>query len=587
GETTGVFQLESAGMKRYLKDLKPTVFEDIVAMVALYRPGPMQFIGDFIARKHGEKEITYPHDSMKNALENTYGILVYQEQVMQISKEVCGFTGGEADTLRKAIGKKNAELMAKMKDKMIEGGQTHSNIPQTLMEKFWKQLEDFAAYCFNKSHAACYGLISYWTAYLKAHYPDAFMAALMTSDADDIDRLAIEINECRHMGIQVLLPDINESYAEFAIVPGKNQIRFGMSAIKNVGVGAVEEILRARDEGGKFNDLMDFVQRVDTRKVNRKVWESLIKSGGFDSLDLNRSDMLYNLDAILALGSKLQKDKETNQADLFGGIDSAAPSLAPQFKYEKAPEQIKEQEMLLFERELLGLYLSKHPLDGFDHYLEEKALPINQINNTMDSKNVTVGGVVTAIRSINTKNGSRMAFVKIEDKTGECEAVVFPGVYEKLNSVWEQDRVVLVKGRVNYKDKEGNIGQELKIIVDQANMVMEDDIKAYQQTGKKIKAPKGSTPTPNKVEQADRPVPKFVTEERDSKLYIHIKDPNDSERLVKIKQIALDNPGMSELILVFGESEKTALRMPFKVSINQEVVDLFKEGYEPETVILK
>jgi DNA polymerase-3 subunit alpha len=587
GDTTGVFQLESAGMKRYLKDLKPTVFEDIVAMVALYRPGPMQFIGDFIARKHGEKEITYPHDSMKNALENTYGILVYQEQVMQISKEVCGFTGGEADTLRKAIGKKNAELMAKMKDKMIEGGQTHSNIPQTLMEKFWKQLEDFAAYCFNKSHAACYGLISYWTAYLKAHYPDAFMAALMTSDADDIDRLAIEINECRHMGIQVLLPDINESYAEFAIVPGKNQIRFGMSAIKNVGVGAVEEILRARDEGGKFNDLMDFVQRVDTRKVNRKVWESLIKSGGFDSLDLNRSDMLYNLDAILALGSKLQKDKETNQADLFGGIDSAAPSLAPQFKYEKAPEQIKEQEMLLFERELLGLYLSKHPLDGFDHYLEEKALPINQINNTMDSKNVTVGGVVTAIRSINTKNGSRMAFVKIEDKTGECEVVVFPGVYEKLNSVWEQDRVVLVKGRVNYKDKEGNLGQELKIIVDQANMVMEDDIKAYQRTGKKIKAPKGSTPTPNKVEQADRPVPRFVTEERDSKLYIHIKDPNDSERLVKIKQIALDNPGMSELILVFGQSEKTALRMPFKVSINQEVVDLFKEGYEPETVVLK
>jgi len=393
--------------------------------------------------------------------------------------------------------------------------------------------------------------------------------------------------QLRLTNVQVLLPDINESYAEFAIVPGKNQIRFGMSAIKNVGVGAVEEILRARDEGGKFNDLMDFVQRVDTRKVNRKVWESLIKSGGFDSLDLNRSDMLYNLDAILALGSKLQKDKETNQADLFGGIDSAAPSLAPQFKYEKAPEQIKEQEMLLFERELLGLYLSKHPLDGFDHYLEEKALPINQINNTMDSKNVTVGGVVTAIRSINTKNGSRMAFVKIEDKTGECEAVVFPGVYEKLNSVWEQDRVVLVKGRVNYKDKEGNIGQELKIIVDQANMVMEDDIKAYQQTGKKIKAPKGSTPTPNKVEQADRPVPKFVTEERDSKLYIHIKDPNDSERLVKIKQIALDNPGMSELILVFGESEKTALRMPFKVSINQEVVDLFKEGYEPETVILK
>jgi DNA polymerase-3 subunit alpha len=206
GDTTGVFQLESAGMKRYLRELKPTVFEDIVAMVALYRPGPMQFIGDFIARKHGQKQISYPHKSMKGALENTYGILVYQEQVMQISKEVCGFTGGEADTLRKAIGKKNAELMAKMKDKMIEGGGKQSGISRDLMEKFWKQLEEFAAYCFNKSHAACYGLIAYWTAYLKAHYPDAFMAALMTSDADDIDRLAIEINECRHMGIDVSLP---------------------------------------------------------------------------------------------------------------------------------------------------------------------------------------------------------------------------------------------------------------------------------------------------------------------------------------------------------------------------------------------
>ena len=234
GDTTGVFQLESAGMKRYLKELKPSVFDDIIAMVALYRPGPMQFIGEFIARKHGERKITYLHPGLENSLKSTYGILVYQEQFMQISKEWAGFTGGQADTLRKAVGKKKIDLMKKVKPEFVEGAMKHSGASREVAEKFWDQLEEFANYCFNKSHAACYGLISYWTAYLKAHYPDAFMAALMTSDADDIDRLAIEISECRHMGIEVMLPDVNESYVEFAIVPQKNQIRFGMSAIKNV-----------------------------------------------------------------------------------------------------------------------------------------------------------------------------------------------------------------------------------------------------------------------------------------------------------------------------------------------------------------
>lgn len=591
GDTTGVFQLESAGMKRYLRDLKPTVFEDIVAMVALYRPGPMQFIGDFIARKHGQKQITYPHETMKNALENTYGILVYQEQVMQISKEVCGFTGGEADTLRKAIGKKNAELMAKMKDKMIEGGEKTSGISREFMEKFWKQLEEFAAYCFNKSHAACYGLIAYWTAYLKAHYPDAFMAALMTSDADDIDRLAIEINECRHMGIEVLLPDVNESYVEFAVVKGRSQIRFGMSAIKNVGIGAVEEIIRARDKDGPFKDIMDFVQRVDTRKVNRKVWESLIKSGGFDSLGHSRGDLLFNLDGLLGLGSKIHKDKETNQADLFGGLDAAAPSVAPQYTFENAPEQMKEHDMLLYERELLGLYLSRHPLDGFDSYLEENSLPMQEINNTMEGKTVAVGGVVTAIRSITTKNGSRMAFVKIEDKSGECELVVFPGAYEKLNSVWQQDQIVIAKGKVNYKGRDGALSDELKILVEQANLVSEEDAKAYQPTGKKPKPPKGSTPTKKSGPPAGLPPlepPSSSAPPANQKLFVHLKDPNDNKRLLALKKVASEHPGNHELILVLGEnSAKTALRLPFKIHIKDELTKQLHEFFEPNCIAVK
>ncbi len=591
GDTTGVFQLESAGMKRYLRELKPTVFDDIIAMVALYRPGPMQFISEFIDRKHGRKNISYLHPGMENSLKNTYGILVYQEQFMQISKEWCGFTGGQADTLRKAVGKKNIDLMRKVKVDFVEGAIKVGGADKAVAEKFWDQLEEFANYCFNKSHAACYGLIAYWTAYLKAHYPDAFMAALMTSDADDIDRLAIEINECRHMGIEVLLPDVNESFVEFGVVKNKNQIRFGMSAIKNVGVGAVEEIIRVREDGGEFKGPLNFVERVDTRKVNRKTWESLIKSGAFDSLYESRGDLLFNLDALLALGSKLHKEKETNQADLFGGIDGAAPSIAPQFKFEKAPEQMKEHDMLLAERELLGLYLSRHPLDGFGEYLEENALAMSEVNDTMEGKTVTLGGVVTTVRSITTKTGSKMAFVKLEDKSGECELIVFPGVYEKLNSVWQQDQVVLAKGKVNYKDRDGTIGQELKLIVDQANIVSEADAKNYQARGKKPKPPKGSSPSSKK----DKPsgLPPLISSSgppapTQPKLFVHLKDPNDNEKLRALKKVASEHPGDDELILVLGENNsKTALRMPFKIAIKEELTHRLHEYFEPECVAIK
>lgn len=591
GDTTGVFQLESAGMKRYLRQLKPTVFEDIVAVVALYRPGPMQFIDSFIKRKHGEEQISYLHPGMQSSLENTYGILVYQEQFMQISKEWCGFTGGQADTLRKAVGKKNMELMKKVKPEFVEGAITHGGATKEVAEKFWDDLEEFANYCFNKSHAACYGLIAYWTAYMKAHYPDAFMAALMTSDADDIDRLAIEITECRHMGLEVLTPDVNESYVEFGVIKDKNQIRFGMSAIKNVGVGAVEEIIRAREDGGQFKDIMDFLQRVDTRRVNRKVWESLIKSGAFDSLGETRGNLLFNLDGLLGLGSKLHKEKETNQADLFGGLDSAAPSVAPQFKFEKAPEQMQERDMLLYEKELLGLYLSKHPLDGYESYLEENALAISEINDSMDGKSVIIGGVVTAIRSITTKNGAKMAFIKVEDKSAECELIVFPGVYEKLNSVWQQDQVIIAKGKVNYKDRDGNMGQELKILVDQANQVMEEDAKAYQATGKKPKAPKGSKVAKSKSGTGLPPLetPRVVPPPQLAKLYVNLKDSSESEKLVELKQKASLFPGESELILVLGEgSAKTALRLPFKVAASDEqLAGELKAVFGAENVILK
>ncbi|OYX40836.1 DNA polymerase III subunit alpha, partial [Candidatus Saccharibacteria bacterium 32-49-12] len=396
GDTTGVFQLESAGMKRYLRELKPTVFEDIVAMVALYRPGPMQFIDDFIKRKHGEREITYAHPKMEDALRNTYGVLVYQEQVMQISKDLSGFTGGEADTLRKAIGKKNMEMMAKMKSRFIDGAIEQSNAKREDMEIFWKQLEDFAAYCFNKSHAACYGLIAYWTAYLKAHYPEAFMAALMTSDYGDLDRLAIEINECKHMGIKVLSPDVNESFVEFAVVPGKKEIRFGMSAVKGVGVSVVEEILRAREDG-KFQSVEDFAKRVSTSRINRKAWESLIKTGAFDGLG-DRSEILFNLETIQAFASKLQKETLSGQTDLFGALVDAGIS-QPTIQLQAAPARHTDKERLMWERELLGLYISAHPLDNYDTYFSEQTVPLVEMTAGLDGKKMTIGGIVSSVRT--------------------------------------------------------------------------------------------------------------------------------------------------------------------------------------------
>lgn len=582
GDTTGVFQLESAGMKRYLRELKPTVFEDIIAMVALYRPGPMQFIDSFIKRKHGQEKITYVHKGMENSLSSTYGILVYQEQFMQISKEWCGFTGGQADTLRKAVGKKNIELMKKVKPEFVEGAINVSGATKEMAEKFWDQLEEFANYCFNKSHAACYGLISYWTAYLKAHYPDAFMAALMTSDEDDIDRLAIEITECKKMGIKVLAPDVNESYVEFGVVPGQAQVRFGMAAVKGVGTGAVEEILRAREDGDKFTSIEDFIKRVNTRLVNRRVWESLIKTGAFDGMG-DRSDLLFNLDTILAYASKLHKDQNSGQTDLFGDLESAVAM--PSIKLESAPTKHHEHERLQWERELLGLYISSHPLDLYDDYFSEQTMPIGQLTAEMDNKTTTIGGVITTIRQITTKNGAKMAFVGIEDKSGESEIIVFPKTYEEVGAQLVQDAVLRVKGKVNARDRDGNITQEVKIIADEITIVTQEELDNYQSTGKKMKAPKVSAKAPEKITRSE---PLMVTPPaRAQKLYVHVKDPDDQDRLLKLKQTFNDYPGESEIILVLGAQKESAVRLPFTASLTDELRNKLGELYGSECIAVR
>ena len=611
GDTTGVFQLESAGMKRYLRGLKPTTFEDIIAMVALYRPGPMQFIDSFIRRKHGEEEITYLHSGMKNSLKNTYGILVYQEQFMQISKEWCGFTGGQADTLRKAVGKKKIDLMKKVKPEFVEGAVKVGGATKEIAETFWTQLEEFANYCFNKSHAACYGLIAYWTAYLKAHYPDAFMAALMTSDHDDTDRLAIEITECKHMGISVLSPDVNESFVEFAVVPNENKIRFGMSAVKGVGVGAVEEVLRAREDG-PFTSVEDFARRVSTNKFNRKAWESLIKSGAFDDMG-DRSDLLFNLDSITSFASKLQKEAASGQTNLFGmlGGDDAA-SVQSTLHLQKAPVKHDDKERLMWERELLGLYISAHPLDRYETYLSEQTQPLTQLVPEYDSRMMTVGGIISTVRTIVTKSGSKMAFVGIEDKFGEGEIIVFPNLYEKVGAKLVQDAVIRVSGKNSARDRDGNLGNESKLIADDIIVITDNDINGYESTGRKMDAPKissavkkerreayrnqknGVSPKSAVKNDAAKPQPKthsapvnVAPEIPASKLFVYIKDPNDHSRLVKMKSVCGENAGTTDVVLVLGEKEKSAMRLPFKVDANDSLLSQLKNTLGEECVVLK
>ncbi len=609
GDTTGVFQLESAGMKRYLRDLKPSVFDDIIAMVALYRPGPMQFIDSFIKRKHGQEDITYLHPGMENSLKNTYGILVYQEQFMQISKEWCGFTGGQADTLRKAVGKKKIDLMRKVKVDFVEGAIKHGGATKEVAETFWAQLEEFANYCFNKSHAACYGLIAYWTAYLKAHYPDAFMAALMTSDQDDTDRLAIEITECQHMGMDVLSPDVNESFVEFAVVPGADKIRFGMAAVKGVGVAVVEEILRARDES-RFTGVEDFAKRVSTSKLNKKGWEALIKSGAFDSM-ADRSDLLFNLDTIQGFATRVQKEAASGQTDLFGSLGDAE-AIQPMIKLQTAPAKHPDKERLMWERELLGLYISAHPLDHYALYLSEQVQPLAQLVPEYDGREMTIGGIITSVRTIVTKSGSKMAFVGLEDKTGEGEMIVFPSVYEQVGAKLVQDAVVVARGKNSARDRDGNLGSESKFMADEITTITDDDVKDYQSTGGAIAPPKVSvkvkqekraeysarrsgvraTPAvaakPAAVSQATTPpIVQPMPENVASKLFVHVKNPDNHQALVDMKSLCNKHPGMTDVVLVLGETNKSAIKLAFKVDASETLVGQLHELLGQDCVVLK
>lgn len=587
GETTGVFQLESAGMKRYLKALKPTQFDDIIAMVALYRPGPMQFIDDFISRKHGEKAISYLHPSMENVLKTTYGVLVYQEQVMQISKEICGFSGGEADTLRKAIGKKNIDMMRKMKQRMIEGAKETSNIDKSIMETFWKQLEDFAAYCFNKSHAACYGLIAYQTAYLKAHYPAALMASIMTANYNDIDRLAIAISECNRLSIPVLLPDVNQSFGEFAVIldneTKKPLIRFGLNAIKNVGSNTVEEIIKAREDK-PFNTIEDFLIRVNYQAINRKSLESLIKSGALDSF-YDRGFLLDSLDDIIAFSAKVQKQITAGQMNLFNNEanDEADSNAHYSLNLPTNIQPVVTNAMLAWERELLGIYLSHNPLDVYQHILEEQVVAINLITKEMDGMSTTIGGIISGIKEVTTKNNQKMAFVQLADQTANIELILFPSIYQQTIGNWNQDKVMLVRGKISAKDQTGLSNDEIKFIVNDAREITEEQAKSYVPTNKKIKPPK-----PRVSNVIAKNVDTITETKLEPKMYLRLESISDELILKQIKQTIDNYRGNSEIIMVVGQdANKQIIRLPSGVNINNDLKNIFEDILGQENVVIK
>lgn len=447
GDTTGVFQFESSGMRRYMKEINPNELEDLVALVALYRPGPMDLIPDYMQARHGIKKVTYLHPKLEPILKTTHGVGIYQEQMMRIARDLAGFTLAEADTLRKAIGKKIKELLDKQQEKLING-MIANGIAPAIAKSIWELFPPFARYGFNRSHAVCYALIGYQTAYLKAHYPVELMTSLLNADSGDVDRIAFIVNECQKMGISVLPPDINKSSALFT--PDEKNIRFGLTAIKNVGENIIQAIIEERQKSGPYENLVSVLNRVTHKDLNKKSLESLAKSGALDSFGLERNLIIQNMDDILKFNQALRKSRNDNQIGLFASSFSGAS-----LKLKPAPPAASA-EKLAWEKELLGLYISDHPLNSHRLKLEKVgAKPIKDaMAITSQTERFNVGGMISKIQRIVTKLGQPMLFAKIEDFTNTMEVVVFSDTLAKSQEVWKENSAVLVSGRMSFRNGE-------------------------------------------------------------------------------------------------------------------------------------
>ena len=478
GNTTGIFQLESTGIREMSVRIKPNCFEDLVAILALYRPGPLDsgMAEEYIKRKSGKEQTSYLHPALRPILKDTYGVIVYQEQVMEIAQNMANYSLGDADILRRAMGKKDPEEMASQRQRFTEGARDN-DIREDHATAIFDQMETFARYGFNKSHSAAYALISYHTAYLKTHYPVEFMAALMSSEMGDTDKVIKNLAECREQGIEVLPPDVNEGGAEFTVVG--DRIRFGLSAVKNVGEKAVETIKDTRDTTGPFESLFDFCRRVDLKVVNRRVVESLIKCGALDSTGVYRARLMASLDDALKAGQSSQRDRDSSQFGMFDLLEAAPKD--PMDAYESVEEWTGSQ-LLAFEKETLGFYITGHPLDRFEESLKRlRVLPAKQVRGHGNNGDVTMVGVVTALKLKNTKKGDRYANFNLEDKTGFVDTIAWPDTYREAADCIGRDDPIRVKGRLD-------VGEE------RVTLIVNDIVRLEEACAQAITAPSNTTP---------------------------------------------------------------------------------------------
>lgn len=568
GEAIGVFQLESSGMRNILKDLKPEAFEDIIALVALYRPGPLGsgMVEDFIRRKHGQSPIKYLHPALEPILKETYGVILYQEQVMRIANVLASYSLGEADELRRAMGKKKPEAMAKHRDKFLTGAQANG-IAADVAGQIFDLMEYFAGYGFNKSHSTAYALVAYQTAYLKANYPVAFMAALLTSIMGSSDKIAAYIEECRRMGIEVLPPDINESLVNFTAVGDK--IRFGLAAVKNVGVNAIENIIGAREQKRRiaaagFTDFRDFCEGTDHRMVTKRVVESLVRAGAFDSWGKGRAPLLAVLDQCMEEAQKRQREIARGQISLFDlGAQTAGGEKVFSNELELPRiEEYPQKELLAMEKEVLGLYISGHPLNEVREALAERtSARIDQLGELPDNDQVIVGGVIASLKQISTRKGEPMAFMTLEDVVGSVEVVLFPRVYAASRPFLREDAVLLVKGRLNHQD------EAVKIIADELAGL--DDTVKRDEPGAAVQY---NSPD-------DRTLPA---------LYLKLKDMEDRELTGRVKQALVRYPGPSPVYLYFENKKKMIqVNRELWVDLDTEITTLVEEILGKDAVVVK
>lgn len=572
GDTSGVFQLESPGMKRYLKQLKPTELEDIIAMISLYRPGPMEWIPSYIKGKHNPKKVKYLHPTFEKILNTTYGVAIYQEQILQIARDFAGYSLGEADILRKAVGKKIPELLAEQQKKFTEGAVKEGHEEKFAKEVFEKVILPFAGYGFNKAHATCYAMISYQTAYLKANFPTEFMTALMACDYANTERLVLEINECEEMGIQVLPPSVNESLRNFTFVDSK-LIRFGLAAIKGIGDAPAEEIIKARGEK-PFETLEDFISRVPQKVVNKKTVEALAYSGAMDDFG-DRKQIAESVEEITNFAKYSYKTKVDGQTDIFGMLDTDIPAneIAASFQL-KDCEPTKPIDKLKWEKEYLGLYVSSHPLQGLKKYISKKAHLISNLTKKDFGKKITIAGLITQYRKIFTKSGTYMASFVVEDPTGKLDVIVFPKAYMQFGHLFIEDEVVVMSGKLD--DRRGQV----QFVCDEAKGIsLEMMIKNAKEANIYDPSEKILLLTPNFSSQEaenDTEViledPPPTAEDTDKPFIVAVPKDCNTSILNNIKQLLLENKGETACeIHIQNEQRLQRIKVPFGINVNDSL----------------